>query len=177
MRKFLVLAAALAALPIAACRSVGTCGDVPEPQVVEVYDDPPMACAPSACDPCAGGACAMPQVRVVEPAVVGEYGYVLGPPGAREQFGSVVSIPPRTLKCLVDGGHRILVDALDTGECVLKSLYPPEPAPSQRLVRLQRVQRPPGVVRPRATNPCRPPAPPPPQNPDGEPPPSIPAGR
>lgn len=172
------------ALLLAGCANT-PCGEPPvcgnsEPAVVQVYDDPaPAACAQSACGPCANGQCAVPQARVVAPAVVGEYGYVLGRPGVRENVNSLLVVPPKTLKCLADGAHKIVVTAIETGQCVLTSLYPVA-EPSQNLVRVERIQRPAVRTRARVTDPCGRPVPgpvPPAPPPDGVPPESIPATR
>lgn len=154
----------------------GTCG---EPESVQVYDDPaPAAVAPAcACDPCAGGACAVPQARVEAPALVGEYGYVLGPAGVREHIVAGLQWPVGWADCLATGAYKGVGVVLETVNCLLARVAPPAPAPSRNLVRLERVARPAGVVRPRATGPCGvPPAPQGPTDPN-EPPPSIPAVR
>lgn len=171
MKSLAILFVALC-VPLAGCTSA-PCGDEP----VAVYDDPaPAAVGP--CDSCAGGQCAVPQARAVVPAVAGEYGYVLGPPGLRENALGLATMPLDWTGCLVDGAYEGAGVIIKTGNCILARIFK-QPPPSQNLVRIQRVPGSARVARPRASNPCSPGpfVPPAPQPTPGEPPPSIPATR
>lgn len=149
------------------------CNDTP-PEV-QVYDDP--APAASACDPCAGGSCAVPQARIAAPAVVGEYGYVLGPPDAASHLRAGLAVLPDITDCAVTLVDDVLHAGVKAARCALDRIVP-RPLPSERLVRIQRVQAGARVYRPRAVGPCGSPQPvPQAPPPDGEPPPSIPAVR
>ena len=115
-------------------------------------------CASMMASPCAPVAyAAAPAVDYY--GVVGQYGTILGAPGANEHARALIAIPPDVLACFTDGAAKGLVVLGDTLRCAADHLWP-RPAASQRLVRLNfvdpRAAAAPCAPAPVQANPCAP---------------------